>query len=94
MKPNPNIVMPDADYKNATMLMGALLSVMTLYAGKPSLDLARLTLSLAEQLALPKYADSPYIKSLADKLLLQWTFVIRELEECDASIVRKCIGLN
>lgn len=94
MKQKHDVVMPDADFKNATMLMGSLLSVMTLYAGKPSLDLARLSLSLVEQLASPNYAESPFIKSLAEKLLLQWSFVIRELEETDASLGRHSLGIN
>lgn len=94
MKSNHEFNLPDADFKNATMLMGSLLSVSTLYAGKPSLDLARLAYTLAEQLGAPKYAESIFIRSLAEKLVLQWSFIVRELEITDAAFTEDYAELN
>lgn len=70
----------DPDLPDASSVMASLLCVATVYAGKPSLELAKLALSLAEKLTAPEYAESELICSVSRRLQIQWSFVVRDYQ--------------
>jgi hypothetical protein len=76
----------DPEMPDASAVMASLLSVTTIYAGKPSLELAKLALSLAETLTAPEYAESDLICSVSRRIHLQWGFVVQDYERLQTSI--------
>lgn len=78
----------DPELPDASSVMASLLCVATIYAGKPSLELAKLALSLAEKLTAPEYAESELICSVARRLHMQWGFVVNDYQQLQASVMQ------
>ncbi|QDC43520.1 hypothetical protein [Methylophilus medardicus] len=68
----------DPNLPDAESVMASLLYVATLYIKKPSHDLARQALQLAETLMLPEYAESDLICRVSRRLCVQWTLLVNE----------------
>jgi hypothetical protein len=79
----------DPEMPDASAVMASLLSVTTIYAGKPSLELAKLALSLAETLTAPEYAESDLICSVSKRIHMQWGFVVKDYERLQSCSVLK-----
>jgi hypothetical protein len=79
----------DPEMPDATAVMASLLSVTTIYAGKPSFELAKLALSLAETLTAPEYAESELICSVSKRIHMQWGFVVQDYERLQSCSMLK-----
>jgi hypothetical protein len=79
--------MYDPDLPTTSDVMAAICCVATQYAINPSMDLAKLALSLANNLSAPEYATTSYLKEVAKKLAKQWESVLAEYQIIEASIL-------
>jgi hypothetical protein len=70
----------DPDYPDAASVMASLLYVSTIYIKKPSHDLAKLALRLAETLMMPEYAESELICTVSRRMCVHWTRLINAYE--------------
>ncbi|MFD0913436.1 hypothetical protein [Methylophilus luteus] len=68
--------LPDAEY-----VMASLLYIATLYIKKPTYELAKQALRLAETLTAPEYADSDLICRVSRRMCVQWTLLVNEHEQ-------------
>lgn len=94
MKQKTTSALYDPDLPDASSVMASLLCVATVYAGKPSLELAKLALSLAEKLTAPEYAESELICSVSKRLQIQWGFVVRDYQNLHAQVVPIQSGIH
>ncbi len=76
----------DPELPDACSVMASLLCVATVYAGKPSLELAKLAYSLAEKLTAPEYAESELICNVSRRLQIQWGFVVSEYHQVNHAV--------
>lgn len=74
------------DMPDASAVMASLLCVTTIYATKPSFELAKLALSLARTLTAPEYAETELICSISKRILMQWGTVVKEYEQTQTDI--------
>lgn len=70
----------DPEHPDAASVMASLLYVSTVYIKKPSYDLAKLALRLAETLMTPEYAESELICKVSRRMCVHWTLLINEYE--------------
>lgn len=75
----------DPSLPDAESVMASLLYVATLYIKKPTYDLAKQALRLAETLTAPEYADSELICSVSRRMCVQWTLLVNEHEQEQAT---------
>lgn len=61
-------------------VMASLLYVSTLYIKKPTLDLAKMALSLSEVLTMPEYAGSDLLCNVSRRMCVQWTLLVHAHE--------------
>lgn len=66
----------DSDPATANAVMASLCCVATQYASKPSVELARRALHLAQQLAASQSAESELLVEVAEQLVKQWNQVL------------------
>lgn len=66
----------DPDLPTASAVIASLCCVATLYASRPSADLARQALDLARKLTAPEYAESKLIVEVGRQLVRQWDRVL------------------
>lgn len=66
----------DPDLPTANAVMASLCCVATQYASKPSVELARQALHLAQELAASRHAESELIMEVAQRLVKQWNQVL------------------
>lgn len=71
----------DPSLPDAESVMASLLYIATLYIKKPTYDLAKQALRLAETLTAPEYADSELICSISRRMCVQWTLLVNEHEQ-------------
>lgn len=71
----------DPSLPDAESVMASLLYIATLYIKKPTYDLAKQALRLAETLTAPEYADSELICSVSRRMCVQWTLLVNEHEQ-------------
>lgn len=71
----------DPRLPDAESVMASLLYVSTLYIKKPTRDLARQALQLAETLTAPEYADSELICRVSRRMCVQWTLLLNAHEQ-------------
>lgn len=76
----------DPSLPDAESVMASLLYVATLYIKKPTYDLAKQALHLAETLTAPEYADSELICSVSRRMCVQWTLLVNEHEQSATQI--------
>ncbi len=76
----------DPSLPDAESVMASLLYVATLYIKKPTYDLAKQALRLAETLTAPEYADSDLICSVSRRMCVQWTLLVNEHEQAATSV--------
>lgn len=84
----------DPNMPDASAVMASLLCVTTIYAGKPSFELAKLALSLAETLTAPEYAESELICNVSKRIYMQWGFVVKEYEDLQDNVIRMQAGMH
>jgi hypothetical protein len=84
----------DPELPDANAVMASLLCVATIYAGKPSLELAKLALSLAQKLTAPEYAESELICSVSRRISMQWGFVVRDYEQTQSALIPVQAGMH
>ncbi|HWU66119.1 MAG TPA: hypothetical protein VNZ84_03845 [Methylophilus sp.] len=78
---NIHAIRYDPSLPDAESVMASLLYVATLYIKKPTYDLAKQALRLAETLTAPEYADSELICSVSRRMCVQWTLLVNEHEQ-------------
>lgn len=78
---NMHAMLYDPALPDAESVMASLLYVSTLYIKKPTHDLAKLALRLAETLTAPEYADSDLICRVSRRMCVQWTLLVNEHEQ-------------
>lgn len=71
----------DPALPDAESVMASLLYIATLYIKKPTYELAKQALRLAETLTAPEYADSELICSVSRRMCVQWTLLVNEHEQ-------------
>jgi hypothetical protein len=71
----------DPSLPDAESVMASLLYIATLYIKKPTYDLAKQALRLAETLTAPEYADSELICRVSRRMCVQWTLLVNEHEQ-------------
>lgn len=76
----------DPSLPDAESVMASLLYVATLYIKKPTYDLAKQALRLAETLTAPEYADSELIFSVSRRMCVQWTLLVNEHEQATTQL--------
>jgi hypothetical protein len=80
-------VLFDPDLPTAKEVMVALCCVATQYAQNPSYDLAKTALTLSGKLLAPEYADTKLIVEIANRMIKQWSQVLREHLDIEAQLV-------
>lgn len=83
---NIHVMRYDPSLPDAESVMASLLYVATLYIKKPTYDLAKQALRLAETLTAPEYADSDLICSVSRRMCVQWTLLVNEHEQAATSV--------
>ncbi|SDK80649.1 hypothetical protein SAMN05192566_2501 [Methylophilus rhizosphaerae] len=78
---NLNTTYYDPSLPDAESVMASLLYIATLYIKKPTYDLAKQALRLAEILTAPEYADSELICRVSRRMCVQWTLLVNEHEQ-------------
>ncbi|BEV08930.1 MULTISPECIES: hypothetical protein [unclassified Methylophilus] len=76
----------DPSLPDAESVMASLLYVATLYIKKPTYDLAKQALRLAETLAAPEYADSDLICHVSRRMCVHWTLLVNEHEQASPAL--------
>ncbi len=77
----------DPDLPTARDVLMAISCVATQYALNPSLQLAKLALSLANNLHAPEYAEAEAVEEVAHRLTAQWDSVVEEYLLVEASVM-------
>lgn len=77
----------DPDLPTARDVLMAISCVATQYALNPSLHLAKLALSLANNLQAPEYAEADTVEEVAHRLTAQWDSVVEEYLVVEASVM-------
>lgn len=91
---NLNAMRYDPSLPDAESVMASLLYIATLYIKKPTYELAKQALRLAETLTAPEYADSELICRVSRRMCVQWTLLVNEHEheheqgQCTSSTLR------
>jgi hypothetical protein len=80
---NAHAMRYDPSLPDAESVMASLLYIATLYIKKPTYDLAKQALRLAETLTAPEYADSDLICSVSRRMCVQWTLLVNEHEQAE-----------
>lgn len=80
-KMNVHPIRYDPSLPDAESVMASLLYIATLYIKKPTYDLAKQALRLAETLTAPEYADSELICNVSRRMCVQWTLLVNEHEQ-------------
>jgi hypothetical protein len=82
----------DPSLPDAESVMASLLYIATIYIKKPTHELAKQALRLAETLTAPEYADSDLICRVSRRMCVQWTLLVNEHEQSaqHASPMRQC----
>ncbi|WP_235562304.1 hypothetical protein [Methylophilus sp. Leaf414] len=82
----------DPSLPDAESVMASLLYIATLYIKKPTYELAKQALRLAETLTAPEYADSDLICRVSRRMCVQWTLLVNEYEQSalHTSLMREC----
>lgn len=83
-----NPEMPDA-----SNVMASLLCVTTTYAHRPSYELAKLALRLAETLTAPEYAETELICQVSKRIHRQWRLVVKEYEHSENNVTPLRAGM-
>lgn len=78
---NLNVTHYDPSLPDAESVMASLLYIATLYIRKPTDELARQALRLAETLTAPEYAESELICRVSRRMCVQWTLLVNEHEQ-------------
>jgi hypothetical protein len=76
-----NTMRYDPALPDAESVMASLLYIATLYIKKPTYELAKQALRLAETLTAPEYADSDLICRVSRRMCVQWTLLVNEYEQ-------------
>lgn len=74
----------DPALPDAESVMASLLYIATLYIKKPTYELAKQALRLAETLTAPEYAESDLICRVSRRMCVQWTLLVNEHEQSKA----------
>ena len=82
----------DSSLPDAESVMASLLYIATIYIKKPTHELAKQALRLAETLTAPEYADSDLICRVSRRMCVQWTLLVNEHEQSaqHVSPIRQC----
>ena len=83
---NMPVMRYDPSLPDAESVMASLLYVATLYIKKPTYDLAKQALRLAETLAAPEYADSDLICHVSRRMCVHWTLLVNEHEQAETPL--------
>lgn len=73
----------DPRLPDAESVMASLLYVVTLYIRKPTYELAKQALRLAETLTAPEYADSELICNVSRRMCVQWILLVNAHEQSE-----------
>lgn len=83
---NMPVMRYDPSLPDAEAVMASLLYVATLYIKKPTYDLAKQALRLAETLAAPEYADSDLICRVSRRMCVHWTLLVNAHEQARVTL--------
>ncbi len=84
----------DPTMPDANSVMASLLCVTTTYANRPSLELAKLALNLAETFTAPEYAETALLCEVSKRVYRQWNNLVQAYEHASNDINPKCENMN